>query len=400
MARLPIPGADSGDWGQILNDYLTQAHNTDGTLKDNVVTSNALAPGAVSTAELQDGIISEAKLDSSVQSKLNSGGGTPGATGATGPQGNPGPQGATGATGQSGATGSQGPQGATGSAGATGAQGTIGATGAQGSAGAMGATGATGPQGNPGATGPAGEVGPTGSNGSPGAQGATGPAGPTGATGPEGVMGPTGATGAIGATGPQGPAGNNGGQGATGASGATGPAGATTIAGVSGLQSALDGKVAIDATLSTTPTVPQMRRNLTYTLDTNNPNLAEIAIAGVVKAWSNEWGAIRGTSPYNWGDALARAIRSTGDGISDGTGSAGSGRAFELVDRRISNPPNITTSEHLTPSNVMWGVRWKDGRMIQGGNMVGSVYVLNANQTAADIPASLPAGTLIVRERA
>jgi hypothetical protein len=33
MARLPIPGSDDGDWGNILNDYLTVEHNADGTLK-------------------------------------------------------------------------------------------------------------------------------------------------------------------------------------------------------------------------------------------------------------------------------------------------------------------------------------------------------------------------------
>jgi len=33
MARLPQPGGDNGNWGQILNDYLTQSHNGDGTLK-------------------------------------------------------------------------------------------------------------------------------------------------------------------------------------------------------------------------------------------------------------------------------------------------------------------------------------------------------------------------------
>lgn len=33
MSRLPQPGADAGQWGDILNDYLRQAHNSDGTLK-------------------------------------------------------------------------------------------------------------------------------------------------------------------------------------------------------------------------------------------------------------------------------------------------------------------------------------------------------------------------------
>jgi hypothetical protein len=33
MSRLPVPGSDDGTWGTVLNDYLTQSHNADGTLK-------------------------------------------------------------------------------------------------------------------------------------------------------------------------------------------------------------------------------------------------------------------------------------------------------------------------------------------------------------------------------
>lgn len=33
MARLPTPGSDSGQWGDILNEFLEVAHNSDGTLK-------------------------------------------------------------------------------------------------------------------------------------------------------------------------------------------------------------------------------------------------------------------------------------------------------------------------------------------------------------------------------
>jgi lysophospholipase L1-like esterase len=33
MARLPTPGSDSGEWGSILNEFLLQEHNPDGTLK-------------------------------------------------------------------------------------------------------------------------------------------------------------------------------------------------------------------------------------------------------------------------------------------------------------------------------------------------------------------------------
>jgi len=33
MARLPTPGGDAGNWGEILNEFLAQAHNADGSLK-------------------------------------------------------------------------------------------------------------------------------------------------------------------------------------------------------------------------------------------------------------------------------------------------------------------------------------------------------------------------------
>jgi hypothetical protein len=46
MARLPNPGGDAGTWGQILNDFLTVDHNSDGTLK----TSGSLAAKADDTA--------------------------------------------------------------------------------------------------------------------------------------------------------------------------------------------------------------------------------------------------------------------------------------------------------------------------------------------------------------
>ena len=61
MGRLPIPGQDNGTWGNILNDYLSAAHKTDGTLKDD----------AISNTNLQDGAVSEAKLDAALAAKVN-----------------------------------------------------------------------------------------------------------------------------------------------------------------------------------------------------------------------------------------------------------------------------------------------------------------------------------------
>lgn len=51
MTRLPIPGQDTGTWGVILNDFLGQTLQSDGLLKD--------------------GIVSTSKLDTTVQSQLN-----------------------------------------------------------------------------------------------------------------------------------------------------------------------------------------------------------------------------------------------------------------------------------------------------------------------------------------
>lgn len=42
MSRLPIPGSDDGVWGNVLNDYLSQSHNADGTQKDASVSASAL----------------------------------------------------------------------------------------------------------------------------------------------------------------------------------------------------------------------------------------------------------------------------------------------------------------------------------------------------------------------
>lgn len=79
MARLPQPGGDSNNWGTILNDFLSQSHATDGTLKQGAVTEATLssqvvtklnsttnvADGSVSTAKLADGAITDDKIAAS-----------------------------------------------------------------------------------------------------------------------------------------------------------------------------------------------------------------------------------------------------------------------------------------------------------------------------------------------
>jgi hypothetical protein len=45
MTRLPIPGQDDGNWGEILNDFLDVSHNGNGTLKPSGATASSGAKG-------------------------------------------------------------------------------------------------------------------------------------------------------------------------------------------------------------------------------------------------------------------------------------------------------------------------------------------------------------------
>lgn len=82
MARLPQPGGDEGSWGSILNDYLAQTLNADGSLKSNSVgtaqlqsnsvTNAALAADSVNATTIADGTVTETQLDTPTRAKLNS----------------------------------------------------------------------------------------------------------------------------------------------------------------------------------------------------------------------------------------------------------------------------------------------------------------------------------------
>ena len=75
MARLPQPGQDDGVWGDILNTYLLTTHNSDGSLKDDIITEAQLAP-AVQTKlneppTVADNTITEDKLAPALETKIN-----------------------------------------------------------------------------------------------------------------------------------------------------------------------------------------------------------------------------------------------------------------------------------------------------------------------------------------
>jgi len=71
MPRLPQVGGDKGNWGDVLNEYLSQSLAADGTLKTDTVGAAQLKPNAVTNAALSTGTIAEDKLASAVQAKLN-----------------------------------------------------------------------------------------------------------------------------------------------------------------------------------------------------------------------------------------------------------------------------------------------------------------------------------------
>ena len=67
MARLPQVGGDTGNWGEVLNEYLSQTHSSDGSLKPGSVGQSQIADGAVTAAKLTDDSVTTAKLaDNSV----------------------------------------------------------------------------------------------------------------------------------------------------------------------------------------------------------------------------------------------------------------------------------------------------------------------------------------------
>ena len=55
MARLPVPGQDSGSWGTLLNDFLNVSLDTDGTVKAGAIDTAALQNNSITNAQLASG---------------------------------------------------------------------------------------------------------------------------------------------------------------------------------------------------------------------------------------------------------------------------------------------------------------------------------------------------------
>ena len=71
MARLPQPGGDAGNWGDILNDYLAQAHSPDGLLKNGSVTSASIVTGAITATHLAVDAVAKNQLNPGLRSEVD-----------------------------------------------------------------------------------------------------------------------------------------------------------------------------------------------------------------------------------------------------------------------------------------------------------------------------------------
>lgn len=118
-----------------------------------------------------------------------------------------------------------------------------------------------------------------------------------------------------------------------------------------------NGKVTrVDDPWDETSTTPRWRTSFIGTFATTVENLVEHWINGTLAAYLNEWGALRGSSPYSGaGDPLVRAIHTSTDGVTGGN-------ALEISDRTGS--PNIT----------VWGRNWVTGKLIRNGYSVRETY--------------------------
>ena len=171
----------------------------------------------------------------------------------------------------------------------------------------------------------------------------------------------------------------------------TGVAGATDVQGgfaalasqVSAATDAAAGKLDRTGTFTEPPSATLFRRDLNFAVATNQKNLTEWAIQGVVRAYQNEWGAWRfraGVYP-SFSDSGVRFIVEPGDYT--GTGGTG-GNAIEIVNRNL--PEGV--------GRQVWGRRWLTGQLIRNGSLFGDLYI-HTGGPGAPLPANLPSGIVI-----
>lgn len=68
MARLPTPGSDAGNWGEILNEFLEQAHENDGSLRE--ITKDMLSSSVQTSLDKADASLDNESVQATIASAL------------------------------------------------------------------------------------------------------------------------------------------------------------------------------------------------------------------------------------------------------------------------------------------------------------------------------------------
>lgn len=147
--------------------------------------------------------------------------------------------------------------------------------------------------------------------------------------------------------------------------------GVTAWSALEGMETGGDGVPKVE--VRSTPKDPY-QLSLNYDLNVEDSDIYRLVVNGKLVMWMNEWGAIRGTSPHSWGDALFRGIRENADGINNGN-------YVELVDRRTS-----------APAQKIHARRWTDGALIRNDIVMSDVWV---REGSASLPSNLPINTVV-----
>jgi hypothetical protein len=69
-ARLPVPGADNDNWGDILNDYLLTSHNADGTLEEGIVDATNIDATDAFNISSTINVYSKTQTDTAISSSV------------------------------------------------------------------------------------------------------------------------------------------------------------------------------------------------------------------------------------------------------------------------------------------------------------------------------------------
>lgn len=135
-------------------------------------------------------------------------------------------------------------------------------------------------------------------------------------------------------------------------------------------QTALDGKVAKDSTVTSNPSAPLVVHRRQFGVQSSDQDIMQFyaGTTPTLTGWINEWGGYRGMPYFNW-DAVVRVVA------------------------HATQTGNIIEYQNNARDTTLWGID-KDGYTVMKSVKMAPVLVLGA---ADPVPANTPVGTVIIR---